>query len=136
MTNEIFYAVFGYKFGPFIFGKLYFHNTGNPVSVEFDYKYVVEKINQNSNLLGFYHTHPNMPAYMSSTDISTMEGWCDSEGKNLLCFIEGNDGLKCFKCYNSVELDQVSILPRHIYCLNYKKIGKFKKFGKYIWGYV
>lgn len=88
--NEIFYAIFGIRWGNFFYGKFDFFEEGQPTSVSFDYNKVREKIDSGKNLIGFYHTHPNMMAYMSDTDCKTMEAWVNSEGKNLLCFIRGD----------------------------------------------
>ena len=101
MTNEIFYAIFG-KIYPnkMFYGVIDHFNEGTPGQVQFDYDLVQKSINDGKNLIGFYHTHPNMSAYMSATDYDTMDNWVTSEGKRLLCLIEGNEGIVTFNCFN------------------------------------
>lgn len=90
--NEIFYAIYGARqdiYGDSLyFGYMDDFNEGHPARVEFDYDKVMSK---HEDLIGFYHTHPNMPAYPSQTDKETMSGWTNMLGRPLLCLIEGKD---------------------------------------------
>jgi len=105
--NEIFYAIFGrIFFGKFFIGKMYFFNEGVPTKVGFDYQKVIKKIENGGKLIGFYHTHPYMDAYMSRTDVNTMKSWVHCEGKTLYCIIKGNNGTWIYECFNYVQFKE------------------------------
>jgi proteasome lid subunit RPN8/RPN11 len=69
---------------------------GTPVAVDFDATKVMEIEERTGHIIGFYHTHPNMSACPSSTDIRTMRAWVSCFGKPLICVIHGSDGLHSF----------------------------------------
>jgi hypothetical protein len=71
---------------------------GQPFQVSFNsiYDHVVSRETIYRDVIGFYHTHPNMPATPSSTDYETMNQWSDVLGKDVLCLIHGSDGLKTY----------------------------------------
>ena len=123
--NEIFYAIFGIRLGKLFFGKIQDFNEGDVSSVEFDYYAIKKSIDNGKNLIGFYHTHPH-DAFLSPIDYSTMDNWVTSEGKSLLCFIEGNNGRLLWKCYNDDEYycscDRTEVVSFNI--------------GKYIFGWM
>ena len=122
--NEIFYAIFGKRIGKYFFGKIDFFHEGVPTKVDFDSKRIIDEIESGKNLLGFYHTHPNMPAYMSQTDYATMKAWVDCEGKELLCLIDGHDKLCAFNCKNHPADDHFVFdeIPSKIYMFDKKYI--------------
>lgn len=75
----------------------HFPAEGGPANVSFDYKNVISRESRYGDVIGFYHTHPGqIPSYVSSIDIETMDAWVDTLGKNLLCLIDGANGLKTF----------------------------------------
>lgn len=124
--NEIFYTIFGRLIFKTIFiGKIDMFNEGEPSSVSFDHTKLLNKIKNNHNLIGFYHTHPNMDAFVSTTDYNTMSGWTISEGKPLFCLIEGNNGLKTYIFVEQPET--VSFIEANM---------KIKQFGKFIFGWI
>lgn len=130
-NNEIFYAIFGKFFLKYFFyGKLTDYNEGSPTKVSFDQFKIFEKIKAGENLIGFYHTHPNFLPDMSSTDVETMFGWLISEGKPLLCIINGINWLdggrttRCHKCFEHLE----TLMSTESDCVF--------KFGNYIFGMV
>lgn len=115
--NEIYRTVYGFKLGKYYFGYLTDDEEGSPCQVSFD----AEKVLANRhNLIGFYHTHPNMTARPSALDQQTMEAWTDCLGMNLLCAIEGVDGLYGWWYEKDVHF----------------KYMKCKKFGRIIVGEV
>lgn len=69
---------------------------GGPVSVKFNAQDIIDREIAKGDIMGFYHTHPKMPASPSSTDYNTMNGWVASLGKDLVCLIEGENGLKTY----------------------------------------
>lgn len=90
--NEVFYAVYGIQIGRFYIGKLYNLNRGTSTRVSFVDR--LPKINETKDkLLGFYHTHPNFFASPSDQDYKAMNSCVISLGKDLLCAIDGIDGL-------------------------------------------
>lgn len=74
---------------------------GKPIEVSFAdlYNKIISRESKYRDVVGFYHTHPNMPAIPSSTDHETMNQWVDVLGKDLLCLIHGADGLKTYLWY-------------------------------------
>lgn len=71
-------------------------NQGTPVSVAFNANHVVSRESIYGDVLGFYHTHPQMQATPSSTDYKTMNAWRNCLGKDLICLIDGVNGLKTY----------------------------------------
>jgi hypothetical protein len=67
--------------------------TPASVSFEEDAYGIISREISYGDVIGFYHTHPNMPAFVSTTDFTTMNAWVDALGKPLICLIEGKDGL-------------------------------------------
>lgn len=98
--NEVYAALFGKRDGDFIIARGYFPSEGSPSRVSFDYQAVLDREKERGDLIGFYHTHPNMSNQYSSIDYETMETWCDATGKYLYCLIEGNNGIEAYGCYN------------------------------------
>ena len=94
--NEICYVVCGRWLSDDLWiGKGLWKQEGHPAHVGFGDLYN-KIISRKDHVIGFYHTHPNMPAFTSRTDINTMDQWVDVLGKPLLCLIEGVDGLKTY----------------------------------------
>ena len=68
--------------------KVEFETQKTVAEVNFNYKKVMEYENDpRTDVLGFYHTHPEGHDKMSSTDIATMKAWTACFGRNLLCLI-------------------------------------------------
>jgi proteasome lid subunit RPN8/RPN11 len=92
--------------------------TGEPVLVRFDGAWVLEREERRRDVVGFYHTHPGMPALPSRRDVQTMRAWCSSFGKPLLCVIAGADGIRGFRFQDdrsdSIELATVELFPRGV----------------------
>jgi hypothetical protein len=67
--------------------------SGQPASVEADWKWALVQEEDFGNLAGFAHTHPSgAGTNASARDIRTMQAWCSALGKPLLCIIgEGQD---------------------------------------------
>lgn len=94
MQNETYLALIGKRVGPFWWGRGHWPAEGRPASVAFDPNLVMEREEQHQDVVGFFHTHPNMRADPSNTDYQTMGAWTVCFGKPLACCIEGRDGLK------------------------------------------
>jgi hypothetical protein len=71
-------------------------STGSPCEVTFDEDAALAREEERNDLIGWFHTHPGMPATPSDRDVRTMRAWVGSLGKPLLCLIHGIDGLKGF----------------------------------------
>jgi proteasome lid subunit RPN8/RPN11 len=71
--------------------------AGTAAEVRFDGPWVLEREERHGDVVGFYHTHPNMPARPSRRDVRTMRAWCGAFGKPLLCVIAGTDGLRAWR---------------------------------------
>lgn len=115
--NEIFYAIYGAYADGYYFGYLDDFNEGHPARVEFDYDKIMSR---HEDLIGFYHTHPNMAAFPSSTDKETMSGWTNMLGRPLLCLIDGKDGIIPWIYSNTLE--------KFYETLSYKMIHKKQTF--------
>ena len=68
-------------------------NSGEPHRVTVPVNLVLNRAQWKRDVIGFMHTHPNMSATPSQTDVETMRAWCFTLGRPLLCLIEGNEGL-------------------------------------------
>src|SRR5438477_4545945 len=58
---------------------------GGPTRVTFDAGRILRREKQCGGVVGFYHTHPGMPAAPSETDHKTMRAWVTALGKGLVC---------------------------------------------------
>ena len=97
------------------------YSVGQPCAVNFNPNWVMEREETKGDILGWWHTHPNMTASPSHTDYTTMQAWVCAFGKPLLCCIEGEDGLRAH-WFHSDEEDHVE--------------GVVRRFGGYFWGVV
>lgn len=68
--------------------RLNWRTHGDVVSVEFDWKKVLDREEEKGDVVGFFHTHPDGFSSFSSRDVRTMQSWCNCFGKPLLCLIE------------------------------------------------
>jgi proteasome lid subunit RPN8/RPN11 len=68
------------------------NRDASPISVAFD----AEEVLDNLGLIGFWHTHPSMPAVPSARDNRTFHAWVGCEGHPLVCVIDGVDGRRAF----------------------------------------
>lgn len=119
--NEVYYLLTGRWLSDTLWiARGCFSTEGRPASVNFDAKSVIEQEKTHGNVLGFYHTHPHMPATPSSIDYDTMNTWIDCLGKSLLCLIEGANGLRIYHWENE----------------NYYIRGKGRRFGNFFMGSV
>lgn len=91
--NEVFYAVFGKRIGKIWVGRLQYYTEGKPAHVKFNPDKILEREKKKGDLIGFYHTHPNMNNGPSPTDWAAMQAWTSATGKHLLCAIKGKNGL-------------------------------------------
>lgn len=91
--NEQYYMLVGRTLGKFWYGIATDHRSGTPVRVLFNYQRVYDQELAYGDVIGFFHTHPNMISNMSDTDYATMCGWTNALGKRLMCVIEGKDGM-------------------------------------------
>lgn len=67
-----------------------------PVSVAFSAAMVLAREEKHQDLVGFYHTHIGVPAIPSSRDDCTMWAWVACLGRQLICAIDGVDGLRAW----------------------------------------
>ena len=82
------------------YGYLSHQSEGTPGSVNFPYKWVIEREETKHDVNGFKHTHPGFSAVPSLRDMATFHQWVMSFGKPLMCLIEGIDGLKAYLFYD------------------------------------
>jgi hypothetical protein len=66
--------------------------SGQPASVEVDWKWAMSREDEYGDLVGFAHTHSaGAGTDPSPRDIRTMQAWCSALGKPLLCLIDEGD---------------------------------------------
>ncbi|MDQ3814081.1 MAG: Mov34/MPN/PAD-1 family protein [Armatimonadota bacterium] len=71
------------------------HVAGQPICVEADWRWALERDEQRDDVVGFLHTHPpGAGTAPSPRDVRTMRAWCSALGKPLLCVIQ---------CRNRIE---------------------------------
>lgn len=87
MQNEVSYILIGKRSDSFRFGRLVRKKRGTLSSVEFDWKWALEREEEKGDVLGFYHTHP-YGSGISGRDIKTMMAWTSCFGKALFCIVE------------------------------------------------
>jgi hypothetical protein len=97
------------------------YSVGQPCSVNFNPDWVLQREEAKGDIIGWWHTHPNMTASPSRTDYATMQAWVCCFGKPLLCCIEGRDGLRAHWFYSDEE-DHIE--------------GSVRHFGGFFWGVV
>ena len=102
---EVFSLMVGEAVGDLWHARMIFDTTGSRATVSFDAEQVLQREERYGDVLGFYHTHPDMPADPSFQDIRTMGAWVDCLGKSLLCLILGEDGLRGWWVDGSDGLD-------------------------------
>lgn len=95
--NEQAWTITGKHIGPLWYGWLTSPSEGEPSSVDFDW---AQAWQHRADVIGHFHTHPTFPAFVSSTDLGTMQAWTFATGKPLLCAIQGTDGLKAWAMDN------------------------------------
>lgn len=93
ISDEELYILQGKSIGKFWYASTDMYTYGIPAAVTFDPDYFWDERNK---FIGWIHTHPNMRASPSATDIATMSAWCNAMGKPMLCLIDGKDGLRAF----------------------------------------
>ena len=114
--NEESWVCTGGVEGRLWWGHLSHRSEGHPGSVDFPYKWVMEREENQHDVVGMYHTHPDFGASPSLRDDATMHQWVSSFGKPLLCLIEGKNGLKAYLYYD----DESDPIP----CDSIKKFGQ------------
>jgi hypothetical protein len=92
--NEVYLALLGMRVGRYWYGVGHWDAEGSPGGVAFDPDLVLDRDEEKGDVIGFYHTHPGMPADPSSIDYKTMSGWTVCLGKPLVCCIKGVSGLR------------------------------------------
>jgi len=71
------------------------HVSGQPASVEADWRWALDREEEVGDVAGFAHTHPpGSGTEPSERDVRTMEAWCSAFGKALLCLIAEGEMLK------------------------------------------
>ena len=85
--DEVSYILVGTQLNPFCFARLVRKRKGIPGSVEFNWKWVLEREEKKGDVLGFYHTH-SYDREISGRDVKTMMAWVSCFAKTLLCIIE------------------------------------------------
>jgi proteasome lid subunit RPN8/RPN11 len=121
VDNEISLTLLGCRMGRFWIARGHWGTEGVSARVEINPVKVLEREEKKGDIIGFWHTHPNMSASPSYRDYLTMRGWWISFGKPLVCCIHGNDGLKAHWFFDD-ESDHVS--------------GPVKRWGNWFFGTV
>ncbi len=94
---ELCWVIIGRELNRGFLGQLHYLNAGQTDKVEFAWSTVTGLEDQeNSEVIGFLHTHPNTRARPSVTDCQTMQAWTCALGKSLICGIKGIDGLRTY----------------------------------------
>lgn len=124
-TNEEYLALFGKKVGKYYICRGYYPTEGHPTVVRFEADKVIEREKTKKDVIGFYHTHPNMSNMFSWTDMQTMEGWTDMFGKTMYCLIEGNNGLTAWKSWTNYMFQDPAKEQGHIFIMHPRKAWKF-----------
>ncbi len=93
--------------------KIQFETQDNSNIVEFNYKAVMEcEDDKNTEVIGFFHTHPDNHCSMSNIDIKTMKAWVACFGRSLLCVIGCENKYSNFSSYDLGPIEYLS--PRII----------------------
>lgn len=70
------------------------HVSGQPASVEADWRWALQREEERGDVAGFAHTHPaGSGVRPSQRDVQTMEAWCTAFGKALVCLIAEGETL-------------------------------------------
>jgi len=91
--NEVYLGLVGGIQGKYWWGVGHWDAEGTPGGVGFDWKLVMKRQLEHGDIVGFFHTHPNMSNKPSVTDYITMGTWNNTFGKPLVCCIRGANGL-------------------------------------------
>lgn len=86
-------ALVGEHRGRLWHGRLLGAWQGGPGSVEFDWRWALEREELRGDVIGFFHTHPVGFARPSARDVRTMRAWAECFGKPLLCAIDSGGRL-------------------------------------------
>jgi proteasome lid subunit RPN8/RPN11 len=112
------WVLVGRRRGRIWFARRVRHQAGAQVVVHFDGPWVLAREERRRDVVGFYHTHPGMPARPSRRDVRTMRAWCSAFGKPLLCVIAGADGVRGYRFADhrseGAELPLVEVFPRGV----------------------
>ena len=70
------------------------HVSGQPASVEADWRWALAREEDQGDVAGFAHTHPvGSGTEPSARDVRTMEAWCSAFGKAMVCLIAEGETL-------------------------------------------
>lgn len=78
-------------------GQMGHYQDGEPSSVEFNWKHVMEREEKYGDVVGFYHTHPEGHSDYSARDYETMTQWVDCFGKTLVCAIQNGREIRAWE---------------------------------------
>src|SRR5581483_8073855 len=85
---EVAYVLIGEHLDGVWLASMKWRRRGAPLSVEFDWRRVMEREERSGDVVGFLHTHPRGCQSPSSRDDATMIAWSSCFGKPLLCLID------------------------------------------------
>ena len=112
------WTLVGQRRGRIWYGRRCQAQRGERACVSFDGLWVLEREERRQDVIGFFHTHPGMPARPSRRDVRTMRAWCSAFGKPLLCVIAGAEGVRGYRFPDDrsggVELDALALFPRGV----------------------
>jgi hypothetical protein len=100
MINEHCRPLTGGHKGRLCWGFLGEETEGQPAYVEFDFQKVIDREEEEGDIVGFWHSHPGMSSHYSARDDRTMKAWVSCFGKPLVCFITGEDGVKGYAYFD------------------------------------
>jgi proteasome lid subunit RPN8/RPN11 len=112
---EICYVLLGEIRDGTVNAKMSWRKIGSTHSVQFDWSRVMKREEDDADVAGFYHTHPEGFTDLSSKDESTMRAWAFCFGKPLICAIGTSAGIRawCFEVDgNFKELKEVKRYKR------------------------
>lgn len=112
---EVYWTLTGGRRGRLWYGRLRAPEVGERYRVCFDGDRVLRREERRHDVVGFFHTHPDMAAVPSVRDVRTMRAWCSCFGKALLCLIAGCDGVRGYRfdddTSDGVELQTIERFP-------------------------
>jgi len=95
-SREQAYVLLGERRDGLWLARAHWPSRGGRTSVSFDWERVLQREESRGDVVGFLHTHPGFSPSPSARDDRTMESWCISFDKALLCVISSGDDIRAW----------------------------------------